>query len=402
MAKIVHTVEELIGNTPLFHLETNPQTGARLLVKLEFLNPGGSTKDRAALSMVRNAEERGLLAPGGTIIEPTSGNTGIGLACVAASRGYRLILTMPDTMSAERRAMLAAYGAQLVLTPGAQGMQGAVDKAEALAKEIPGSLIAGQFENPPNPDAHYRTTGPEIWQDTDGKIDIYVNIDLIDTQGVTVALDEAYTKSYIDALYRLRDMFDLKDDISVMRVASNRDIFAVTKPEEDTEGDWQDVCAVLSDAVDAFLAMREAEGERLREDICAKKAALEACVPEIEALSKEDTAGYAAKLEARLRQVLEDHELHIEESRILTECAIFADKVAVDEETVRLRSHFKAFDEMLLSEEPIGRKLDFLIQEMNRETNTIGSKANDMRIAKIVIGMKNEIEKIREQIQNIE
>ena len=128
MAKIVHTVEELIGNTPLFHLETNPQTGARLLVKLEFLNPGGSTKDRAALSMVRNAEERGLLAPGGTIIEPTSGNTGIGLACVAASRGYRLILTMPDTMSAERRAMLAAYGAQLVLTPGAQGMQGAVDK----------------------------------------------------------------------------------------------------------------------------------------------------------------------------------------------------------------------------------------------------------------------------------
>ena len=174
MAKIVHTVEELIGNTPLFHLETNPQTGARLLVKLEFLNPGGSTKDRAALSMVRNAEERGLLAPGGTIIEPTSGNTGIGLACVAASRGYRLILTMPDTMSAERRAMMAAYGAQLVLTPGAQGMQGAVDKAEALAKEIPGSLIAGQFENPANPDAHYRTTGPEIWADTQGQVDALV------------------------------------------------------------------------------------------------------------------------------------------------------------------------------------------------------------------------------------
>lgn len=174
MAKIVHTVEELIGNTPLFHLETNPQTGARLLVKLEFLNPGGSTKDRAALSMVRNAEERGLLAPGGTIIEPTSGNTGIGLACVAASRGYRLILTMPDTMSAERRAMLAAYGAQLVLTPGVQGMQGAVDKAEALAKEIPGSLIAGQFENPANPDAHYRTTGPEIWADTQGQVDALV------------------------------------------------------------------------------------------------------------------------------------------------------------------------------------------------------------------------------------
>ena len=232
-----------------------------------------------------------------------------------------------------------------------------------------------------------------------GKIDIYINIDLVDTQGVTVALDEAYTKSYIDALYRLRDTFDLKDDISVMRVASNRDIFAVTKPEEDTEGDWNDLRTVLNDAVDAFLAMREAEGARLCEDICAKKAALEACVPQIEALSREDTVNYAAKLEARLKQVLEDHELHIEESRILTECA---DKVAVDEETVRLRSHFKAFDEMLLAEEPIGRKLDFLIQEMNRETNTIGSKANDMRIAKIVIEMKNEIEKIREQIQNIE
>ena len=174
MAKIFHTVEELIGNTPLFHLETNEQTGAKLLVKLEFLNPGGSTKDRAALSMIQDAEAQGRLAPGGTIIEPTSGNTGIGLAGVAASRGYRLILTMPDTMSAERRAMLAAYGAQLVLTPGAQGMQGAVDKAEALAKEIPGSIIAGQFENAANPAAHYRTTGPEIWADTQGQVDALV------------------------------------------------------------------------------------------------------------------------------------------------------------------------------------------------------------------------------------
>ena len=174
MAKIFHTVEELIGGTPLFHLETNEQTGAKLLVKLEFLNPGGSIKDRAALSMIQDAEAQGRLAPGGTIIEPTSGNTGIGLACVAASRGYRLILTMPDTMSAERRAMLAAYGAQLVLTPGAQGMQGAVDKAEALAKEIPGSIIAGQFENAANPAAHYRTTGPEIWADTQGQVDALV------------------------------------------------------------------------------------------------------------------------------------------------------------------------------------------------------------------------------------
>lgn len=174
MAKIYHSVEELIGHTPLFHLETNAQTGAKLLVKLEFLNPGGSIKDRAALSMIQNAEAQGRLAPGGTIIEPTSGNTGIGLACIAASRGYRLILTMPDSMSTERRAMLAAYGAQLVLTPGAQGMQGAVDKAEALSKEIPGSIIAGQFENPANPAAHYRTTGPEIWEDTQGQVDVLV------------------------------------------------------------------------------------------------------------------------------------------------------------------------------------------------------------------------------------
>ena len=148
--------------------------------------------------------------------------------------------------------------------------------------------------------------------------------------------------------------------------------------------------------------MRESEGERLCADIRAKKETLAAWVPEIEALSKEDTGSYAAKLEERLKKLLDDKQIPIDESRILTECAIFADKVAVDEETVRLRSHFKAFDEMMESTEPIGRKLDFLIQEMNRETNTIGSKANDLRIAKIVIGMKNEIEKIREQIQNIE
>ena len=174
MSHIYTSVEQLIGNTPLFHLETNSNTGAKVLAKLEYLNPAGSTKDRAALSMIEDAEERGLLQPGGTLIEPTSGNTGIGLACVAAARGYQVILTMPDTMSAERRAMLAAYGARLVLTPGTQGMQGAVDKAEELHASIPGSLIPGQFVNPANPKAHYRTTGPEIWRDTDGQVDILV------------------------------------------------------------------------------------------------------------------------------------------------------------------------------------------------------------------------------------
>ena len=174
MSHYYTSVEQLIGNTPLFLVETNAATGARLLAKLEYLNPAGSVKDRAALSMIQDAEERGLLKPGGTLIEPTSGNTGIGLACVAAARGYQVILTMPDTMSAERRAMLAAYGAKLVLTPGALGMQGAVDKANELAASIPGSLIPGQFENPTNPRAHYRTTGPEIWRDTEGAVDILV------------------------------------------------------------------------------------------------------------------------------------------------------------------------------------------------------------------------------------
>ena len=177
MSAIAHSVEELIGHTPLLELRrygAKHQFQARVLAKLEYLNPAGSAKDRVGLSMILDAESKGLLKPGGTIIEPTSGNTGIGLACVAAARGYRVILTMPDTMSTERRAMLAAYGAQLVLTPGAQGMQGAVDKAQELSQSIPGSYIPDQFANPANPDAHYRSTGPEIWTDTQGQVDVFV------------------------------------------------------------------------------------------------------------------------------------------------------------------------------------------------------------------------------------
>ncbi len=177
MSHIVHSVEELIGNTPLLSLHRYGKKegfGATVLAKLEYLNPAGSVKDRVGLALIEAAEAAGQLKEGSTIIEPTSGNTGIGLACVAAVRGYRLILTMPETMSQERRSMLAAYGAELVLTPGSAGMQGAVDKAQELANSIPNSFLAGQFVNPANPQAHYRTTGPEIWRDTEGKVDILV------------------------------------------------------------------------------------------------------------------------------------------------------------------------------------------------------------------------------------
>ena len=177
MADIKENFLELIGNTPLLRASNYSRAvgldGTALLAKLEYLNPAGSTKDRAAWSMVRDAEEKGILAPGATIIEPTSGNTGIGLAAVAAGRGYRAIFTMPETMSAERRKMLTIYGAEIELTEGAKGMKGAVDRAEELKNEIPGAVILGQFVNPANPEAHYRTTGPEIWAQTDGKVDIF-------------------------------------------------------------------------------------------------------------------------------------------------------------------------------------------------------------------------------------
>lgn len=177
MAKIYKSVEELIGKTPLLeltHLEQKMGLNANLLAKVEALNPGGSAKDRVAKRMVEDAEKVGILKEGATIIEPTSGNTGIGLAVMAAARGYRAIIVMPDTMSMERRLLMTAFGAELVLTEGAKGMAGAIEKAEELAKKIPNSFIPGQFDNPSNPAAHYDTTGPEIWEDTDGKVDIFV------------------------------------------------------------------------------------------------------------------------------------------------------------------------------------------------------------------------------------
>ena len=177
MSKIYTSADQLIGRTPLLeltHIEQSENLEAQILGKLEYFNPAGSVKDRIAKAMIDDAEATGKLKPGSVIIEPTSGNTGIGLASVAAARGYRIIIVMPETMSVERRQLMKAYGAELVLTDGAKGMKGAIAKADELAKEIPNSFVPGQFVNPANPDAHKRTTGPEIWEDTDGKVDIFV------------------------------------------------------------------------------------------------------------------------------------------------------------------------------------------------------------------------------------
>ena len=175
--KVYQTITDLVGRTPLLEvtkIEAEEQTGAKIFAKLELFNPAGSVKDRVAVAMINDAEKRGVLKPDSVIIEPTSGNTGIGLAAVAAARNYRIIIVMPETMSVERRQLMKAYGAELVLSEGAKGMKGAIAKADELAKEIPDSFIPGQFVNPANPQAHIETTGPEIWEDTDGKVDIFV------------------------------------------------------------------------------------------------------------------------------------------------------------------------------------------------------------------------------------
>ena len=235
-----------------------------------------------------------------------------------------------------------------------------------------------------------------------GKIEVYIGVDLLEQDGVEISLDTAYAKSYIDALYRLRDTFDLKDDITVSRVAMNKDIFITKKPEDDIEKDWADIKEVLDVAIDAFIERRITEGEKLCENIKEKIENIKTILARIEKNSENDINGYAKKLEDRIVKFLDDHSVQVDEQRILTEVAHFADKVAIDEELVRLKSHFDAFYDIVSSNEPAGRKLDFLLQEMNRETNTIGSKASNTETAHLVVSIKTELEKIREQIQNIE
>lgn len=235
-----------------------------------------------------------------------------------------------------------------------------------------------------------------------GKVDVWIGIEVLDTAGCLISLDRGYAESYIGALEELRDTFSLKDDITVMRVAANRDLFVISQPEEDIELIWQEVLPFLDEALDAFSKSRAQEGENLANDLLKKKKNIESIVSEIAKRSEECVASYREKLEARIRKILEHYEVSVDENRLLTETAIFADKIAIDEELVRLKSHFEAFDRIFTSDEPVGRKLDFLVQEMNRETNTIGSKCSDSEIAHRVVDIKCELEKIREQIQNLE
>ncbi len=235
-----------------------------------------------------------------------------------------------------------------------------------------------------------------------GKVEIFVGVDVLSQTGLETGLDTAVAASYIEALKKLRDEFSLPDDITVMKVAQNREIFTVKHPDDDAEKDWADVKQALDSAIDAFLERRAAEGKRLMDDVAAKIEGIREIAARIKELSEKDISGYSEKLTERIKKLLADFDVEISEQRILTEAAIFADKAAIDEELVRLSSHFDSFYEIAGSGEPAGRKLDFLIQEMNRETNTMGSKANNAEIAHLVVDIKAELEKIREQIQNIE
>ena len=235
-----------------------------------------------------------------------------------------------------------------------------------------------------------------------GKVDVNITIEPIGTSDVTISLNLEYAKTYYNALLELKNTLDLPGEITVATLQRDGNIFTISKKEEDEEQDWTDVSLVLSQAIDKFILAREKEGATIEADLRLKVAGIKERVAIVESHSAEDISAYRSRLEEKLRTVLSDNKITLDENRILTECAIFADRVAVDEEIVRLRSHFCAFEDILASNEPVGRKLDFLMQEMNRETNTIGSKCSNSSIAHVVVDIKCELEKIREQIQNIE
>ena len=234
------------------------------------------------------------------------------------------------------------------------------------------------------------------------KVEVTVLFDYHECGQGSLQVDMKMAEEYVAALRRMQQELGLIDDISVMRVAENRDLFTYKRPDDDAEAEWASVCEPLAAAIVGYNAMREAEGRKTEDDIREKMANVSSFAHSVAEISRADVVGYRDKLEARLRNLLSEHGVAPDEARLLTECAVFADKIAIDEELARLESHFSAFDEICRANEPAGRKLDFLMQEMNRETNTIGSKANNARIARLVVNMKCELEKIREQIQNIE
>ena len=235
-----------------------------------------------------------------------------------------------------------------------------------------------------------------------GKVDVGIFVDFAEATDTEILVNTEYAQRYINALRKLKEEFSLAGEITVMEVARDREVFSIKKPEGDMEAEWTDLCSVLDVAIERFIEARRSEGERIEKDLCAKIEGIRARVERIEAESGDDIGGYKSRLEEKLRAALADNNITIDENRILTECAIYADRAAIDEEIVRLKSHFDAFYGYVAKDEPVGRSLDFLIQEMNREINTVGSKCGNSSIAHLVVECKTEMEKVREQIQNIE
>ena len=237
---------------------------------------------------------------------------------------------------------------------------------------------------------------------TRGKVDVSIFVEMADATDAEISVNTEYAGKYIAALKELKEKFSLAGEINVMDVARDREVFTFTKPDGDVEQDWSDLCVVLDAAADKFIEARISEGGRIEDDLKGKIEHIREVVAKIDQLSGDDIGGYKARLEEKLKAVLADNNITVDENRILTECAIYADRAAIDEEVVRLRSHFCAFYDYMASGEPVGRSLDFLMQELNREINTIGSKCGNSSIAHLVVEVKTELEKIREQIQNIE